>query len=40
MKFWLTYILVVALIIAICAGLTAAIVNSDMPLWLKIMLLK
>ena len=40
MKYWIPQIIIIALVVAISAGLTMAIVNSDMPLWLKIMLLK
>lgn len=40
MKYWIPYIIGTVLVIVICASLTAAIVNSNMPLWLKIMLLK
>lgn len=40
MKYWIPHIIIIVLVIMISASLTMAIVNSDMPLWLKIMLLK
>lgn len=40
MKFWTTYIIVLVLIIMIGIAFNVTIINSDLPLWLKIMLLK
>lgn len=40
MKEILFYLIVGAIVFAICAAITSAICNSDLPMWFKWMLLK